>query len=739
MIRAIVPSVYSSTRIAVVGAVDDERGSVVDVLRAAGLDVASHARLVLDGTREPPALVIVVAADAAELVAQARAAPPLVDVPILAVTSRQTAALAAGASDTARPEAEPAALVARAKNLLLLGRLRGPHQPGGFGPVLTQVNDLLAARGDDARALVETLELVRTSLSFDRASLIAHIDGSEHAFVIAATDDPKLTQFALAITDYPEVAEAIRTSTPVLIDDVTTHPLTRAAVAKRTGAPVAGAAVFPVAWRGRPLGAILLRRAGVGINDLRGRASEFARLIASLTAAHLRHGAVLESLRDQTHRISRLRYEAERRLRGIESLKEHFEAAADGVVIVDVNGGILFVNRAGERITGFAREGLTGQLLIDLVAPESSTVVAESVARVLAGGNVLPFDVELATTTGGRLMVSVSTSTVLAATGAAIFTFRDVTAQRALEAELRATKEFLERLIDSTVDAIVAADMRGQIILFNHGAERLFGHRGEDVIGRLPVWDLYDRGVSRQIMRMLRSTSHGGIGFLEQTRREIRAKGGTLIPVNMTASIIYEDGEEAATVGIFSDLRERIRIEQRLLVAQEKLEVSEKQAVVAALAGSAAHELNQPLTSILGYAELIERIGPAGAPHMARVAVFRSEAERMAGIVKKIGKITRYETMPYVGGAAILDLDRSTASDIPVLTDAELSSPLADAADSGAVGDAVTARARARRTSAASIMIPPAPRPIEAVPEEILGEESDETGEVTQVGKVPIR
>ena len=91
------------------------------------------------------------------------------------------------------------------------------------------------------------------------------------------------------------------------------------------------------------------------------------------------------------------------------------------------------------------------------------------------------------------MWVSVSTSTVLAGTGAVILAFRDVTAERALEHELRSTKEFLERLIDSTVDAIIAADMRGQIILFNQGAERLFGYRARDVIGKKPVWELYER------------------------------------------------------------------------------------------------------------------------------------------------------------------------------------------------------------------------------------------------------
>jgi signal transduction histidine kinase len=161
-------------------------------------------------------------------------------------------------------------------------------------------------------------------------------------------------------------------------------------------------------------------------------------------------------------------------------------------------------------------------------------------------------------------------------------------------------------------------------------------------------------------MRMLRSTSYGGVGRLEQTRREIRTKGGELVPVNMTASIVYEGGREVATVGIFSDLRDRIRIEQKLLQAQQKLQLTEKQALVAELAGAAAHELNQPLTSIIGYAQLVQRQSEPNARHLRGVGVILREAERMADIVKKIGRITKYETTTYVGSQSIIDLDRSS-------------------------------------------------------------------------------
>ncbi|HUJ58786.1 MAG TPA: PAS domain S-box protein, partial [Kofleriaceae bacterium] len=661
-----------SPPILVLGGSDAERGSILEPLAASGLVVAGALRPNAPGPDEPPPGLVVLTGDSAvELVGAVREVPALADVPMLALVpaippSHVAQALAAGATDVMCHPVPPALLVARCRLLAKLSR-----KDAAGAQALARINDVLTADGDDAEALVAVLHITASVLGFDRASLIAHIEGSDHAFVIAASDAEPLSRFTLAIAEYPEVAEAIRSGQPVLIDDVVSHPLTAHLADMLASRRVRGIAVFPVQWRGRSLGAILMRKRTLGVGHLGPRGIELGKLIASITAAHLRHGAVLESLRDQTHRISRARYEAERRLRGIDSLKEHFEAGADGVVVLDDGGRILFVNRAAERITGFARDGLVGSELVDLVPVDQRALVTDAIARVLAGVNVESFDLEISTTSGSPVWASVSTSTVLAGTGAVILSFRDVTAERALENELRSTKEFLERLIDSTVDAIIAADFKGQIILFNQGAERLFGYKARDVIGKKPVWELYETGGARQIMRMLRSTSYGGVGRLEQTRREVRIASGEVVPVSMTASVVYEGEREVATVGILTDLRERIRMEQRLLDAQQKLQLSEKQALVAELAGAAAHELNQPLTSIIAYAQLIERQSEKEAAHLRAVGVILSEAERMAGIVKKIGRITKYETTDYVGSAKMLDLDRAAADSmdaIPVST-----------------------------------------------------------------------
>jgi hypothetical protein len=128
----------------------------------------------------------------------------------------------------------------------------------------------------------------------------------------------------------------------------------------------------------------------------------------------------------------------------------------------------------------------------------------------------------------------------------------------------------------------------------------------------------------------------------------------------MSASIIYEDGEEVATVGVFTDLRDRMAIERQLNEARDQLTKAEKARVAAELAGMAAHELNQPLTSVLGYAEMLKaRIPESDAKLRRHVEIIFTQAERMAEIVRKIGRVTKYEIKRYGGQTDMIDLNRA--------------------------------------------------------------------------------
>lgn len=257
---------------------------------------------------------------------------------------------------------------------------------------------------------------------------------------------------------------------------------------------------------------------------------------------------------------------------------------------------------------------------------------------------------------------------------------QDVSQERALARELSQTKDFLERLIESSVDLIVAADLKGNILLFNRAAEKVFGYKKEDVIQKSNVEKLYPPGVARQVMAKIRGHSYGGKDRLEDYRVDMISKSGETIPVSLSASVVMNGKTPVGTLGIFTDIREKLRMEASLLAAQRELRQHEKLSAMTELAGAAAHELNQPLTSIMGYAEYLLRVARDDANVLRAARVIQGEADRMADIVRKVGRITHYRTKPYVGDSVIVDLDRASEGPpdelgIPKIAEVPMGSP----------------------------------------------------------------
>jgi len=120
----------------------------------------------------------------------------------------------------------------------------------------------------------------------------------------------------------------------------------------------------------------------------------------------------------------------------------------------------------------------------------------------------------------------------------------------------------------------------------------------------------------------------------------VNAKGND-IPVELTASIIYEDGEEIATMGIYTDLREKLAVEEKLKNTRDRLAQSEKMASIGQLAAGVAHEINNPLTGILFYADM--KLASLGAddPERDEVASVIEDVNRCKDIVQNLLEYSR--------------------------------------------------------------------------------------------------
>lgn len=521
-----------------------------------------------------------------------------------------------------------------------------------------EVAALLDYGFDYEQRLLKALGRMVEHASVRSAVVMVKGDEEDMLYVMASTEDSSRARLPVKAHEYPEVNVALAESREVIQPREMRGGPAGAPQGEGEAEELADQMILPLIWQRKAYGVLII---GLYSGDALHHATiDMLRCVCSLLSSSLRGSNLYRSLREQTSRKMLVSLEARQQLEELHKYEEFFERAFDGIFVIDRQHHVLFINPAGEQITGYARRGLFGTPLKNYVEEKDHSKLSLILKGVDDTGAMHSFDMGLISTSGDTIIVEVSPSAVLADDTLFVLSFRDVTEARALENELRSTKEFLERLIDSTTYAIVAADITGRLILFNKGAERLFGRAEAEVLEQMNLSDLLSEGLAGRLMAHLRAPEDGGVGRLEAVRKDVLDREGNLIPVAMSANLLYDGSREVGTVAIFRDLRDRLVIERRLAQAQEKLLESEKQALLAELAGTTAHELNQPLTSIMGYAELLQRrISQDDSNHRA-VDTIIQEAERMAEIVRKIGKITRYETKAYVGSTQILDLEKSS-------------------------------------------------------------------------------
>jgi PAS domain S-box-containing protein len=207
--------------------------------------------------------------------------------------------------------------------------------------------------------------------------------------------------------------------------------------------------------------------------------------------------------------------------------------------------------------------------------------------------------------------------------------------------KLQRTNAFLKNLLHSAVDAVIAADTTGKILLFNNAAAEVSGYSIEEALASLNIREFYPDDRAREIMRKLRCAEYGGKGKLKEYHVDFRSKQGLNIPISLYASIVYEDGKEVATIGFFHDLRKRIQIQKELEKTQVQLMQSEKMASLGKLAAGVAHQLNNPLGGITLYSKLIMEEYDLEKPLREDLQRILKDAQRCRDTVKELLEFAR--------------------------------------------------------------------------------------------------
>ncbi len=213
---------------------------------------------------------------------------------------------------------------------------------------------------------------------------------------------------------------------------------------------------------------------------------------------------------------------------------------------------------------------------------------------------------------------------------------------------------YLERLIESSPDIVVAVDRSGIIVFYNDGAEKNLGYTAAEMLGQNVALFYASVEEAHRVMQAMRSDEWGGPGKVKNFETEFVDRWGQRLPIAISGAILYDDaGLELGSIGFAKDLRE-IRRKDRLATLGE-------------VAVAVCHEINNPLEVILNQLELLDRfVREAASDERAvveeeRLAAVRREVDKIQQIINRLVDLSHgatYGTREYHAGTQMADLGR---------------------------------------------------------------------------------
>lgn len=278
------------------------------------------------------------------------------------------------------------------------------------------------------------------------------------------------------------------------------------------------------------------------------------------------------------------------------------EITIEGIVIHD-GGFIKDVNPSLSEMLGYEQSEVLGRNIIEFINPEDRAAVAESMAQdsgrlleislIKKDGTTFPAEVE------GKSMGMAGSKLRMAA-------IRDITKRKQTEEALKDRELQMRSITDSAYDAILMMDPDGNISYWNVAAERIFGYRSDEAIGKnlhqliAPV--SYHEAHLAAFSKFLLSGEGDAIGRI--TDLEVIRKDKTVIPVQLSLSAVRMSSGWHA-VGILRDITHQRKNEEELRNAKTVAE--EATNAKSEFLANMSHEIRTPMNAVIGFSELLKK------------------------------------------------------------------------------------------------------------------------------------
>jgi PAS domain S-box-containing protein len=329
------------------------------------------------------------------------------------------------------------------------------------------------------------------------------------------------------------------------------------------------------------------------------------------------------------------------------------ESSEEAIVSKKLDGTILTWNAAAERIFGYSAAEMVGASIFTLIPPDLHEDERRILARIARGEQIAHTQTIRRRKDGTLIPIELSITPVRNASGEIVgaSSIKRDTSERRLGQQTAAR---LAAIVESSDDAIISKALDGTVLTWNAGAERMYGYSAAEIVGR-SIYSLVPERLQQEEERILRQVSRGEpVRHYETVRCR---KDGKEIDISLALSPIRDaTGTITGASSIQRDISERKR-------AEEALRQAAKMEAIGVLAGGLAHDFNNQLYAVSGFAHFIGRdpgLSPAARQDLLEL---QKVADRMASLTRQLLAFARQQVL----APETLDLNAAVEDTMPML------------------------------------------------------------------------
>lgn len=369
-----------------------------------------------------------------------------------------------------------------------------------------------------------------------------------------------------------------------------------------------------------------LREEEIQYVEFRKLAQAFNRVLMSL----------LEAQEELKNRAKKELEASEKRYRSL------VETSPAGILSCSLNWKIIFANKTAEEITGYSQADLLSMDLWDMVHPDEYDSMLQIGGKLLKQDTREMYETRWVRKNGRSIWVEIRVTRIDEA-GSMVFRVNvvNITERKLAQDALKLSEEKYRLLIDNLPDIVFKGYADGTVDFIDDKIEMLTGYAKEEFNDKSLNWlDIIVGEDLEKIKKIFITALKTNRSYVREYR--IRTKTGSILWLQEGSQIVCsEDGEIDFVTGAFLNVTERKLAEEEMARLGGQLQRAQKMEAIGTLAGGVAHDLNNILSGIVSYPELLLLDLPESSPLRKPLLVIKESGEKAATIVQDMLTLAR--------------------------------------------------------------------------------------------------